>query len=454
MKIQHCLFGIMILCGGLMPAYSQNAADAVRIVENELGIGARALAMGGAYVGLTEGYSAIYWNPAGLASMKRPEFFGEMSHLNFDNDAVFQQAITSESQDYTRLRSLGLAFPLPTTRGSFVVALGFNRVKDFDQNLLFSGFNSNSNGLSFTVNDSDFLFDKDVFQTEQITDEGGLNQWSVGAAIALSPNFTAGLTAFLWDGKDDYQFSFLQEDRQNIYNPPADFDRYVLNRSLNTDYTAVGLKVGGLVDMKNGLKLGGVVSFPVRFNVTETFAANDNLVFDDNTEDPFDFPAGQFEYDVKTPFQFDGGASYSNRIVTLAAGVRYRDWSQTRFDVPDNALSNPDFVQLLEENQIIRQDYRGTVQYNFGGEVYIENLRTKLRGGYAMVPSPLDNAPSDLDKTFISGGIGLMVDRFVSLDLTYLRGSWKQLSEDEFTPGGTLEDITTNKVLVGLTYRF
>ncbi len=34
----------------------------------ELGVGARAMAMGGAYTALAEGVSALYWNTAGLAS--------------------------------------------------------------------------------------------------------------------------------------------------------------------------------------------------------------------------------------------------------------------------------------------------------------------------------------------------------------------------------------------------
>jgi len=36
------------------------------------GVGARAVAMGGAFVGLADDYSAIFWNPAGLANMKSP----------------------------------------------------------------------------------------------------------------------------------------------------------------------------------------------------------------------------------------------------------------------------------------------------------------------------------------------------------------------------------------------
>ncbi|MBP1769288.1 MAG: long-chain fatty acid transport protein, partial [Candidatus Aminicenantes bacterium] len=38
------------------------------------GFGARAAAMGGAFVGLANDYTAVYWNPAGLALIKQPTF--------------------------------------------------------------------------------------------------------------------------------------------------------------------------------------------------------------------------------------------------------------------------------------------------------------------------------------------------------------------------------------------
>ncbi len=42
----------------------------------ELGIGARGMAMGGAYVAVADDGSAFYWNPAGVSTMLRPELFG------------------------------------------------------------------------------------------------------------------------------------------------------------------------------------------------------------------------------------------------------------------------------------------------------------------------------------------------------------------------------------------
>ena len=56
---------------------SQTAADAIRIINNETGFGARAMAMGGAYTAVANDFSAIYWNPAGLASIPGGSIFVE-----------------------------------------------------------------------------------------------------------------------------------------------------------------------------------------------------------------------------------------------------------------------------------------------------------------------------------------------------------------------------------------
>lgn len=41
----------------------------------ELGVGARALGLGNAFVGLADDATSVYWNPAGLSRLKKPELF-------------------------------------------------------------------------------------------------------------------------------------------------------------------------------------------------------------------------------------------------------------------------------------------------------------------------------------------------------------------------------------------
>lgn len=40
-----------------------------------MGIGARAIGMGGAFVSIADGASSVFWNPAGLTDAKRLQMF-------------------------------------------------------------------------------------------------------------------------------------------------------------------------------------------------------------------------------------------------------------------------------------------------------------------------------------------------------------------------------------------
>ena len=125
---------------------SQSAYDAIRIRQNEIGFGARTLAMGGNGVAGANDYSALYWNPAGLANLRYSEAMGEFSHLNFSNNATFINTTSDLSNNYTRFRNFGMVFPVPTERGSLVFALGYQHVKDFDDYLYYSGLNLEEKG--------------------------------------------------------------------------------------------------------------------------------------------------------------------------------------------------------------------------------------------------------------------------------------------------------------------
>ena len=439
--------------------YAQSAYDAIHIMDREMGFGTRALAMGGAYAAVADDYTAIYWNPAGLGQIEEAGIFTELSHLNFSNEALFSNQLTNDSQTYTRFRSFGFVFPIPTKRGSLVFALGHNRIVNFDDNLVFSGFSGQKNGIGFDITDENessfyYPFDSNVYRSEQVSSEGGLSQWSLGGAISLSPRFILGVTAAYLSGKEQYRFSFLQKDSENNYNQyPADFDQYKISQVLQSDYGSLNLKIGGLIKLIKGLSIGGVMTLPSSFYIWELHSSEDELIFDDGYVDATE-ETGRWNYKVTTPFYFDGGLSFRLSIITLSASARYRDWSQTRFVLNRNHIGNADYREFLEENDQIRLFYQPTMEYHLGGEISVPWIRTKIRGGYALYPSPLIEATSSQDRQFFTGGLSFAIDKSIHLDITYLHGNWEREVHDIYTPSGTVEDITMQKVLFGFTYLF
>jgi len=85
MRVKTAVLGLL-LCALLPQAVL--AADAGSFLR--IGVGARALGMGGAFVALADDPTAIYWNPAGLASLESGELasmytnqFGLGAHFSF-----------------------------------------------------------------------------------------------------------------------------------------------------------------------------------------------------------------------------------------------------------------------------------------------------------------------------------------------------------------------------------
>ena len=196
---------ISFLYGGFLSA--QNAADAIYILDNEIGFSARAIGMGGAYTAIAEDYSAIYWNPAGLAQVRKTELWLGLSHLYLNSDINFNGSKSSSSVSATKFNSFGLVFPVPTYQGSLVFALGYQKVKDFDYTNEYKGISDKGSGsLTFysDPNNPDSTYDfwgKDVQKQGLVTDDGSLNQWSFAGAIDVSPNSFGRPFNELLDGK-------------------------------------------------------------------------------------------------------------------------------------------------------------------------------------------------------------------------------------------------------------
>jgi long-subunit fatty acid transport protein len=440
--------------------FAQSPEEAVNFLYNQDGIGAKSQAMGNAFVGIADDYTAIYWNPAGLTQLYSSEICGDLYHLSFNNEATFKGNTVLDDRNFTKLKSLGLAYKFPTTQGNLVIAFGYNRTKDYDEYLNFSGYNTLSNNLIIPIINEDdeeieYLFDRNVKQTEKINQDGNLSNWSLGGGIMLSPNFSIGLSLYFYSGSSNYLFDFYQDDINNFYNQyPADFTSYELHQKILSDFSGWGAKIGGLFQLNRSLKLGVAIDFPTTLNVLETYSENDALYYDDGYADEVDLGGGEWEYDVNYPFKFAAGIAFDLKQLTLAGTFEYRDWTQTKFNIPDGYSLNADYNDLLYENNYFADLFRATTNYHFGGEYRIRGSGLKIRGGYSFIPSPFSEAAGNLNRQYFSTGFGYDMDQNSTLNVSYTRGYWKKESIDDFTPGGTSESIQTSRILAGISYRF
>ncbi|MFQ5708579.1 MAG: hypothetical protein ACE5HO_14075 [bacterium] len=98
MNVSKILLLSLILLAIVCPAYPGKFAGSFL----EIGVGARPLGMGGAYVAVANDGTAFYWNPAGLALVEKPEITF-MYSTNFGG-------ITDPLANYNHA---GFALPLP-----------------------------------------------------------------------------------------------------------------------------------------------------------------------------------------------------------------------------------------------------------------------------------------------------------------------------------------------------
>ncbi len=480
--MKKTIVSISILFLMTLSLSAQTAEEAVNLTEDMQGFGIRAAGMGNAFSGVADDYSAIYWNPAGLAQLRNGEFYGSLQQLSFHTEATYLNSDVTDSKSFTKLKSFGLVYPFPVIQGSLVMAFGYQRIKDVDSYVKFGGLLQTSNYLAFNIQNDlgDYgvlPFDRNVYQQQIISNDGHLSLWSAALAIDLSPNFSAGATVNLIGGSSNYDLRYMQDDVDNYNSYAVEdlngqeierfyYNYYDLNQKLTSDYSGIGIKLGGLFRLNKYLRFGAGIEFPYSLKVKETWSVSDELSYDIdvysegvtyNYIEQADLDEGTFDYLIKVPFKFSLGASFSSERFLFAASAEYQDFTQMKYEMPDDRDPR-DYTMLLDENAYFTNDFRAVLTYAFGGEINLFQNQLHLRGGYRYVPTPFKNVDKSYDKQYFTAGIGFNIDRTTMLEAAYTLGKWerdKAYSYDWDAPlMETHEAYTTHKVVVGIRLLF
>jgi long-subunit fatty acid transport protein len=450
-------------------ANAQFIEDALRFALPGQGTGARALGMGNAYIGISDDYSAVWWNPAGLAQIKRFELTGGLSYFNYDDNAKFFGNTTNSSNSVTAINNIGFVFPFPTMRGSLVFAVGYNRTNNLATGLAFDGFNPSSSIIPTLIRtnkadnipyqiwltDSTGLYtpiNRNVNQKGDLIEGGSIGNWAFSGAMDVAPNLSVGLSLHIVSGSYTYNKTFTEEDTRNIYNfldqinySNIDFSKLTLEDNISGDYSGFGASLGMIYHLKDFARFGINIKTPFVYSIKEDFSTRGTSVFDNN--DTYTYKTiGSGEYDVATPFVIGGGASFSFKGFIISGDLEWIDYSQLEF-----SNANEDIMAL---NKDIKNTFRSVINYRGGIEYTIPDINLKLRGGYAVYPSAYKNDPSSFDRKQISFGLGYLVEESLMLDAAYSIGSFNTLHSNYDNYSILDEEVKTGNFILTMSFRF
>jgi hypothetical protein len=471
-------------------AFAQIPEDALRLGTPGIGVGARAIGMGGAYTGVASDFSALYWNPAGLAQAVHGEFSLGLNYNSIGNTSTYFGTRDQYTVNATNLNSLGLVYPIPVRRGSAVIAFGFDRQSSFAGGLSFNGFNPNSSIIQTYARNGDYepldlsgnlayqLYLADttasgrwnspvtgrVTQLGKILESGGLNNWSVGGAIDIGKDLSLGITLTYLSGSYRYDHTYGEEDRNALYrNMPLStyqtFYSLALNDYIDDDIAGWNAKFGLMYRVPDLFRLGLTIKTPTAFNIRETFGtpASSSVAAvlgsgGATATTTFDPGESSNQYDINTPWVFGAGASLILRDLVLSGDAEYTDWTQLEF-----AKAGTD---ILANNKRFKQIFVGTTTLRGGAEYDIHQIGVRLRAGYMYIPSPFRGDPTSFDQKYITAGLGLLLGESTMVDVAYAHGMWNTFVYGYTDPNGVVvspsveEKLSTNNFFLTLTHRF
>ncbi|MBN1128886.1 MAG: hypothetical protein JXA71_07865 [Chitinispirillaceae bacterium] len=177
------------------------AAASAQPTVSAVGAGSRAYGMANNFTAVANDFSALFWNPAGMAFVPVREAHFALQGKHEAASVDFGGMTTDTAARRARVSSGGLLQSLPTTRGGYAFALGFLTPYLFDDLRYLRGPDVYQGtaplpGFSGTLQTGDTL----VRDRNNRAVTGQLNLWSAGMGWQIAPGLGFGFSLGLLTG--------------------------------------------------------------------------------------------------------------------------------------------------------------------------------------------------------------------------------------------------------------
>lgn len=379
------------------------------------GLGTRAVSMGGAFIGLADDFSLVYWNPAGAGFLKQTLFGANLTDLI--PTSKYRVIIPPDTSIDARTRlshylSFMASYYRPLT-DKLTAGIGIYTPSGLGANWRGENFQDMTAGVAYDWTSRVGMITMSPLIAWRVNDK-----FSLGASI----NINYGMFSLKrWAGE------------ANLGESPVDLGQY--EETLHG--WGVGATMGLLFRPSEGVSAGLTVKTPstIKFKGTAEMILLDYAGYPGESD---------IRRNIKWPWFVGGGVAFrpvENLILT--ADVQWTGWSSVK-NLTTTYL-DPFWNQMMSQTggESIRLDWQNRWQVRFGLE-YRLSPEIAIRAGYYSDPSPAPDYTMNVllpsfDFQSLNAGIGYNW-KGLSLDwgLEYLFGKKRDVTFEELLIAGTL----------------
>jgi hypothetical protein len=409
-----------------------------------LGFGARALGMGGAFISIADDSTASSWNPAGIAQLIKPEFSMSTSYTNYTQEYPdYSYTYYYSSYYYTLTRSsyerknsgfnfdfLSIVFPFKLGDFNSAIQLSYQRNINLSVD---SEYKVNSSRNYYRYNSfypySYYNYNHQI----KLSAKGGFDSFTFSLATSIPPYLYFGFCVNNWFSKQ----ANSSEQKSSV----SGTYQYTYGWDSKTEYKFSGINFGfGILLKISNFSAGLVFKTPftskVEYTEKEKYHDSNGAWINRNYSG---------DWKIKWPYNF--GIGFSFRPIdrfTVAMDFIRANWSKARYidykwsytsidswgntyyyDVYESELTFPGGSKDLKSQKDVSQVRFGLEYLIFAGSNTIP-----LRFGFFTDPQPTNDDASKQIKLYgITFGGGISIGDIL-LDFAYVnqRGKLNILS--------------------------
>jgi long-subunit fatty acid transport protein len=426
-RIRETIAALTVLCLVLAASSAWGERIEVGSSFNPVGSGARALGMGGAFIGVADDATAASWNPGGLTQLDEPEMsvvWGYTHRIEHTDIEDHPESVGSESFSPSNLNYLSFAYPFEfrkstvtypvehgeTSKGPLkckvvenlpmTISLNYQKMYDF------------YHGWSYSLDEHDSFFTAPT--QGEYEQDGALYALGLAFSIDLTNNFALGFTLNYWG-----DFIFENKWEQNYYKKWENLngtDTEIRNEKY--EFRGWNAHTGFLWRISEKLRLGGVFKCPFTADIERSTSGLQTHI-DTNKKETLTPLSGNYDEKLRMPMSYGIGLAYrllDNFI--LAADVYRTHWEDFKLKYENEVEVSP--LSGKEMNAPNFEPIKNTTWFRIGSEwVHIIrdlNLYLSVRGGIFYDPAPSEGKTDEYYGA--SAGIGAVWNRCV-LDFAY-----------------------------------